>query len=75
MNQSKYKYCSLNIGGERLDYCYNPVNGEVSTQLFPGIPIHRVTLGCGMYATHDDIRTIIEHKLEIPCKRIEEDLF
>jgi len=72
---TNYKYCSLDIAGQRLDYCYNPINGDVSTQHFPGIPIHRVALGCGMYATHDDIRKIIEYKLEIPCKHIHEDLF
>ena len=65
MSESTFKYCSLHLGGDRLDYCYDDTSGEVSTQLFPGIPIHKVTLGCGMYVTHDDIKIIIEHKLGI----------
>ena len=75
MSDSAYKYCSLNLGGDRLDYCYDATNGEVSTQLFPGIPIHRVTLGCGMYVTHDDIRTIVEYKLGIASNLQSEKLF
>ena len=75
MSESTYKYCSLNLGGERLDYCYDAANGEVSTQLFPGIPIHKVTLGCGMYVTHDDIRTIVEYKLGIASNLQSEKLF
>jgi hypothetical protein len=75
MPESTYKYCSLHLGGERLDYCYDTAKGEVSTQLFPGIPIHKVTLGCGMYVTHDDIRTIVECKLGIASNLQSEKLF
>lgn len=75
MSKSTYKYCSLNLGGDRLDYCYNSATGEVSTQLFPGIPIHKVTLGCGFYATHDDIKTIVEYKLGIASNLQSERLF
>ena len=75
MSDSAYKYCSLHLGGERLDYCYDHTNGEVSTQLFPGIPIHKVALGCGMYVTHDDIKTIVEYKLGIASNLQFEKLF
>jgi hypothetical protein len=75
MSESTYKYCSLNLGGDRLDYCYDSTSGEVSTQLFPGIPIHKVTLGCGMYVTHDDIKTIVEYKLGIASNLQSERLF
>ena len=75
MSESAYKYCSLHLGGDRLDYCYDAASGEVSTQLFPGIPIHRVTFGSSIYATHDDIRTIIEHKLGIASNLQSEKLF
>jgi len=75
MSESAYKYCSLNLGGDRLDYCYDATCGEVSTQLLPGIPIHKVNLGCDMYVTHDDIRTIIKYKLGIASNLQSEKLF
>jgi len=75
MSESTYKYCSLNLGGDRFDYCYDATNGEVSTQLFPGIPIHRATLACGMHVTHDDIRTIIKYKLGIASNLSQEGVF
>lgn len=75
MSESTYKYCSLSLGGDRLDYCYDATNGEVSPQLFPGIPIHKVTLGCGMCVSHDDIKTIIEYKLGIASNLPQEGVF
>lgn len=63
------------MDGDRFDYCYDPTRGEVSTQLFPGIPIHQVTLRCGMHVTHDDIKTIIKHKLGIASNLQFEKLF
>jgi len=57
-----YKYCYLILGGERYEYCYNPRNREVSTQMFPGIKIDKVTVGCGRSFNHDTIRDIIEDK-------------
>ena len=75
MSESTYKYCSLDMGGDRFDYCYDSTSGAVSTQLFPGIPIHRVTLGCGLRASHDDIRTIVEYKLGIASNMQFEKLF
>lgn len=74
-SESIYKYCSLNIGADRFDYCYDAAKGEVSTQLFPGIPIHKVNLGCGMHATHDDVKTIIEYKLGIASNLHSERLY
>jgi hypothetical protein len=61
---SVYKYCSLELGGERYDYCYNPSTEEVSTQDFPGIKIHKLHIDKNCVLSHDTVRTLIKIKLD-----------
>lgn len=75
MSESTYKYCSLNLSDARYDYCYDSATDEVSTQLFPGIPIHKVILNCGYYLTHDQVKKIIKYKLGITSNLQQEGVF
>lgn len=73
--QAQLKYCSLTMSGYRYDYCYDALQREVSTQHFPRIPIHQVTLNCGETLEHDEIRALIEAKLQMPQFAALEALF
>ena len=75
MMEAQLKYCSLTMSGYRYDYCYDALQREVSTQHFPRIPIHQVTLNCGETLEHDEIRALIEAKLNIPQFELLEALF
>jgi hypothetical protein len=66
MMEAQLKYCSLTMSGYRYDYCYDALKREISTQEFPRIPIHKVTLDCGNSLDHNEVRALVEAKLSIP---------
>jgi len=53
----------LNIAGEKVEVLYNRSTKEVYNPLFPGVPIHKYPVACGFKLTHDELRTVVENKL------------
>lgn len=53
----------LNLAGEKVELLYNRNTKEVYNALFPGVSIHKYPTACGFQLTHDELRTLIENKL------------
>jgi len=62
MNRN-WKYISLYFAGSKFDYIYDLANGNVYTQLFPGINVEPFTLSCGYKITGEILATVIRQKL------------
>jgi len=56
---------SLNLGDQVYDYTYNRKTRTVYTQLFPGVPVFRVFLGCGHSIGHDTLVEVIEERQKV----------
>jgi len=56
------KIC-LKLAGEQCVFLYNKESREVYNPLFPGIPIHKFPTNCGLILDHDQLRAIIESKI------------
>jgi len=52
------------MGGEQYDYAYEPQTCTVYTQMFNQVPVHSVHLRCGTILKHDDLRQLIQNKLQ-----------
>jgi hypothetical protein len=63
MNVNCYDKLSLNLAGERVEFNYNRALKEVHNPLFPGIPIHKITLNCGHVIDNVTLVKIIEAKI------------
>jgi len=53
----------LNIAGEKVELLYNRSTKEVYNLLFPGVPIHKYPVACGFQLTHNELRTMVENKI------------
>ena len=62
MNRN-WKYISLYFAGSKFDYIYDLANGNVYTQLFPGIKVEPFTLSCGNKITSEILGAVIRDKL------------
>ncbi|NBP02856.1 MAG: hypothetical protein EBU90_22615 [Proteobacteria bacterium] len=58
------KYISLILAGDQYDYVYHPETRTVCTQMFPDVPVCRVSLNCLHSLSHDTLRDIVENKLK-----------
>lgn len=63
MNKKSWKYISLNLSGERYDFIYDMGKDEVYTQTFPGIPVEKFALSCGMIMKPEILKQIVMEKL------------
>ena len=72
MNKKSWKYISLNLSGERYDYIYDMGKDEIYTQMFPGIPVEKFVLSCGMLMRPEILKQIVMEKLaEYQLLRVE----
>ena len=53
----------LKIGGSLVYFLYNKDKKEVYDPLFPGIPMDHYVTNCNTIIKHDNLRSIIENKI------------
>jgi len=63
MMQKNWKYISLELGGARYDYIYDVDKNDVYTQDFPGIPVQKFHMSCGLMMDPGTLKEIISYKL------------
>ena len=63
MMNSKLDKIQLNLAGERVSFLYNRDSKEVYNPLFPGIAIYKYPTNCGHILSHDQLREIVEGKI------------
>ena len=72
MKKKNWKYISLSLSGERYDYIYDMGNDEIYTQDFPGVPVEKFRLNCGMIMQPNILKQIVMEKLaEYQLLRVE----
>lgn len=76
MNSSCLKI-KLNLAGECVEFLYNSTLREVYNTMFPGVPVHQITLKCGQVLKHSQLLQIVENKInefELACAKLELNL-
>jgi hypothetical protein len=63
MMKNNWKYVSVELGGTRYDYIYDVHKNDVYTQDFPGIPVQKFHMSCGLLMDPDTLKEIIAYKL------------
>jgi len=63
MMSEVYDSVMLNLAGERVTLLYNRNSKEVYNPLFPGIAIYKYPTNCGHILSHDQLREIVENKI------------
>jgi hypothetical protein len=63
MMKNNWKYVSVELGGVRYDYIYDVHKNDVYTQDFPGIPVQKFHMSCGLLMDPDTLKEIIAYKL------------
>jgi hypothetical protein len=53
----------LKLAGEKIELLYNRNTREVYNPLFPGIAIYKYPTNCGHILSHNELREIVENKL------------
>lgn len=59
-------FLTLFLSGEMYHIIYNPLKDEVYNQMFPGVPIYKITLPCGSVVDQTTLAKIARDKLNIP---------
>lgn len=63
MMNNLYSKITLKLAGEYVPFLYNSTLREVYNVMFPGVPIHRHALQCGLVLNHSQLLEIVENKI------------